>query len=716
MRDEERSLWLGVAIFGMVLLPALMGQDSRPAETGIPSDWSHHHLIFSRPATAEQARRVEQDPRYWQQLDRSQLRTPPSVAEPRQALPSGLRFGGGRGSGPTPGPLQTHRDWSQDLGMGATVGAGNFPAKFSFATTNANCASSGKPDFVVYSTGLAGSSGQASIVAYDNLYTGCTGTVPSVYWAYNTGTGPQILTSPAFSRDGTQVAFVQNDAIGASLVLLKWAASASESVGSPDTLTPVLPSAYQGCAAPCMTTIALTTTGTVTGVPTSDTTSSVFLDLSDDTAWVGDNLGLLHKFSPVFKGTPTEVLANFPAQINSPGAPLSSPVHDFGSGLVFVGDVSGFLYSVDSTAATVTQSGQLDFGVGIVEGPVVDSTSGLVYVFASDGGAGNCSLMTDCAGVYQLSTSFADGDIGAETFVGNSVALPGMPNPMYVGAFDSTYENSTAPPTGNLYVCGNTGGLPTLYQILIAAGGFGTVNAGPVLSSTGTSPPCSPVTDIFTANVSEGASEFIFASTQASGTSTACASGGCIFNFNDTPWQPKTVYAVGQEVVDTHFQIQVVYHGGVISGSVPPNWTQTLGAPTMDAGVRWINQGVSSATTPGPWQASHPYTIHTKILDSNGNIELVTKAGTSGTGTPSWRTEPELPTTDSGVTWTNVGASATEALPEAGGTSGIIIDNTVGSGTIVGGSQVYFSTLSNQACGTSGTGGCAVQASQSDLQ
>jgi hypothetical protein len=38
----------------------------------------------------------------------------------------------------------------------------------------------------------------------------------------------------------------------------------------------------------------------------------------------------------------------------------------------------------------------------------------------------------------------------------------------------------------------------------------------------------------------------------------------------------------------------------------------------------------------------------------------------------------------------------------------------VGTG---GGSQVYFSTLTDQTCTTSGgTGGCAVQASQSGLQ
>ena len=707
MRNQARSLWLGIAIFGLLVLPSLLGQDSRPSEAGIPTDWSHHHLIFSRPATAEQARRVQQDPRYGQQRDRSLLRTPPPVAEPRQA-PSGFRFRSGGGSGPGHAPIQTHRDWSQDLGMGATVGAGNFPAKYSFATTNANCVSSGKPDFVVYSTGLAGSSGQASIVAYDNLYTGCSGTVPSVYWAYNTE--GQILTSPAFSRDGKQVAFVETDADLGILVLLKWAPSGTETVSMPLTLNAVRNADYPSCVAPCMTTILLETIVGGMGVPTNDTTSSVFLDLSNDTAWVGDDIGLLHKFSPVFLGTPAEVTSGgFPVQVN-PGNPtaLSSPVHDFVSGNVFVGDMGGFLYAVNSTG--VTQSGELDFGVGIVEGPVVDTTAELVYVFASDDGSGECPDGDDCTGVYQLLTGFLSGDTGSEVTVGTAGTSP---NPAYIGAFDSTYENSTNA-TGNLYVCGNTGGQPTIYQVPITA-----PIAGPVLSTTGTTPPCSPVTDIYTANVSEGASEFIFASAEADGTSTACASGGCIFNFNDTPWQPLTEYSVGQEVVDTHFQIQVVFRAG-ISGSSPPSWTSAPGGTTVDSAVRWLDQGVTSATTPAAWQSGFLYKKGNKVLDSSNNIELVTAApsggGTSGGTIPSWSATPGGVATDNLLRWTNVGVIATTALPEAGGTSGIIIDNTVGSGTIIGGSQVYFSTLSDQPCGTSGTGGCAVQASQSALK
>jgi hypothetical protein len=55
----------------------------------------------------------------------------------------------------------------------------------------------------------------------------------------------------------------------------------------------------------------------------------------------------------------------------------------------------------------------------------------------------------------------------------------------------------------------------------------------------------------------------------------------------------------------------------------------------------------------------------------------------------------------------------TSAITAAGGTSGIIIDN---SSTVVGASQIYFTPLANQTCTTSGgSGGCAIQASQSAL-
>jgi hypothetical protein len=52
---------------------------------------------------------------------------------------------------------------------------------------------------------------------------------------------------------------------------------------------------------------------------------------------------------------------------------------------------------------------------------------------------------------------------------------------------------------------------------------------------------------------------------------------------------------------------------------------------------------------------------------------------------------------------------STGVLPETGGTSGIVVDNGAS-----GASNIYFSTLLNQTCATSGgTNGCATQTIQS---
>jgi hypothetical protein len=710
-KNQRRFLGLGISIFGILTFsPALLGQAAQESEATVPlfTDWSNHHLIFSKPPTAEQAQRLERDPRYWQQ----QLRhSPARLREGETAVASRMRHGSSDG---------ISKDWSLDLGTGATVGATNYPAKISFRSTNATCAGGvTQPDVVVYGTGLPGTMTQASIAAFDNLYSGCSadGTVPTAYWAYNTS-GGKVTTSPVFSGDGTQMAFVQTDGFGNGiLVLLKWAAS-SGTIGHPVSLMRVRNSAYPTCTAPCMASSVLRD---AIGTLHPDTNSSVFYDYSNDTAYVGDDGGWLHKFNPVFNGIPAEVRnAGWPVQLN-PTTPtaLTSPVYDAASGRVFVADVGGFLYRVGpNTALVATTSGPLDVsssegGAGIVQGPIVDSTSEVVYVFASSDGSGTCAGGADCTAVYQLPVNFADGDTGSEAIVGASTVFGSAPSPLYLGTFDSAYENSVDA-TGHLYVCGNTGGAPTLYQVDIGAGVLGTVSTGPVLASA--TAPCSPVTDILNPNASGGATEWMYASVQNKGISSGCATGGCIFNFKNTPWQPLTAYTAGQEVLDSNLHIQVVGTSGT-SGAVTPFWNIATSGSTTDGTVHWLDQGALSAVSLAAWVKSHHYTKGTEILDSNNNVEFVSTAGTSGTpNAPAWSTTAGGTTHDGTVTWTNLGAVGTAAMPESGGTSGIIVDNTVGSGTLAGASQVYFSTLGSQVCGTSGTGGCAVQASQSALQ
>src|SRR5208282_2396964 len=132
----------GISILGVLILaPALVGQASPDSEKagGLPTDWSHYHVIFSRPATPERAQKVEQDERYWQQrrrqspaklIEAARVREP----EPRGGLLPELRLDP---SDWFPGRNRNgfKGDWAEDIGPSATVGAGNFPAKFSFSTS-----------------------------------------------------------------------------------------------------------------------------------------------------------------------------------------------------------------------------------------------------------------------------------------------------------------------------------------------------------------------------------------------------------------------------------------------------------------------------------------------------------------------------------------------------------------------------------------------------
>ena len=366
----------------------LAAHDHRPAAQGIPHDWSHRHLIFSRPQSAAAARQLEREPRFriqqaWRASQagaagvEARMRTLDALAVQLASAPA--RHTGPLGWGrPLWGrPKRTlHGDWSVNLGSLATVGAGMYPAKYSFNPIGApDCTN----DFVVFNTGKKGMSGQASIVAYNKLYSGAgacgTSGVPAVYWAYNTGA--LIGTSVVLSGDGSQVAFIQALSVSsvASLVLLKWAPSTTESVTSPLTLTAVTNALYPGCTAPCMTTLTF-----VNNV--SDTKSAPFYDYTNDIIYVGDDNGFVHKFTGVFKGTPAEVGAptNPWVQVQS-GDLLTSPVLDSGASppVVFVGVVNsgsngGYLAYVNTSTVVVTKSKAIGQNVGfdIADAPIAD--------------------------------------------------------------------------------------------------------------------------------------------------------------------------------------------------------------------------------------------------------------------------------------------------------------------------------------------------------
>ena len=446
------------------------------------------------------------------------------------------------------------------LAGGASFGAaGLSPAKYSFSTTAAgNCSTAAQPDYVVYSTGMAGTSGsQANIIAYDNIYSGCTGVAPLVYWSYYTGTGT-VATSPVLSLDGTKVAFIENTGTGAVLRILKFASGEGSDSTSPVAPAHTAYTSWSSCTSgSCMISVPF---ANVAG----DTTSSPYYDYQNDAIYVGDSIGYLHKFSPVFSGTPAELkgggtTSGWPQEISASN-PLASPIYDpnfqcsktnCSGGTVFVSPTgSGTGQNFHNIAGVggslnITNTGTLfsATSTGSVDSPILDSSAGMVYLFVNNDTGGH-------AGVYQLPESLAS---NTEATVGTGSDTGSL----YSGAFDNAYYTSTSStqPIGHIWVCGNSGGNPALYPILInGASGMttGAITAGPTVS--GTASACSPVTEFCVnggANCTASAgTDYLFVGTAtqpASGQVTGCtASEGCIQSYTlNTSGSTATLKSAG---------------------------------------------------------------------------------------------------------------------------------------------------------------------------
>jgi hypothetical protein len=723
-RSRLAQISIGVAIL-IALVVVVRGTSAQNGPVHMATDWSHRHLIFSQPHSLMDGFKLSGNPRYVQQWIR------------RNAEKKGKGHGG---VGDQPQTNGIQGDWNVYLGNLGTVGAGNYPAKFSFDITAESCTAP-QPDFIVYNTSLAGSdtavaaidtgtfsaraavgstitfingttantltmietgtnstltpgvgtfnrggsaansatnlaaainiagngnnvgisatsagavvtvtattagivgnsitassstapasnltwtfanfvngaSGVATVAAFDNLYSSCSGAVPSPYWAYNTGTGATVTTSVVLSADGSQVAFVQNMGGAAQLVLLKWAAGTSN-INNPLDLTAspttnVSNASYRTCTAPCMTTLIFDGGAT-------DTLSSPFYDYNpgDDALYVGDDATTLHKFIGVFVGTPAETISTignvWPAVLNGTAHELTSPVYDSNSGNVFVADNVRVLYRVNHTVGHGTggtvASASLG-SAGITDSPTVDPSIGNVYVFVrgDSGTAGG----TKRAGVCLFTTTFAAGStctagVNEAQVSSSDATLPVVR--FFPGDFDNIYFSS-ANGTGNMYVCTNAlvGGaaVTSVWQIPITAGVLGTPVQGPQIASTNAE--CSPMTEF-----DDGTTDRIF--------------------------------------------VSVVDH--------------SLTAPAFPA----IN---CPSTTTGCIMS----------------FDITTPTG--------WGT--------------TTATAATAGVAGTLGTSGIIIDGSTGT---AGSSQIYFTPLASGNCTTAsgqGIGGCAIQASQAAIQ
>ncbi len=165
----------------------------------------------------------------------------------------------------------------------------------------------------------------------------------------------------------------------------------------------------------------------------------------------------------------------------------------------------------------------------------------------------------------------------------------------------------------NLYV---NAGLPVLANLL-AAGTAGYVAAA-VGFGSGNTPPAVTDTDLTTAPKYYNA-----IGTHTIGPSGTVAAGSVLFNYA----LATTDYAAN------------------------PLTIQELGLFANSAGVVLP---VLVGGTFGAWASLHAYAVGNLLIDSNGNTQRCTTAGTSGAAAPSWATAMGGTTTDNTVTWTLV--------------------------------------------------------------
>ena len=193
---------------------------------------------------------------------------------------------------------------------------------------------------------------------------------------------------------------------------------------------------YRSCTSPCYTTI------TLSGSP-NDTSSAPFYVYGADLVYVGDNSGKVHKLTGVFSGTPAEAsTGGWPVTASTQTSPiLTSPVYDSGaSQLLFVGDGSGYLHSITTTGATtqtVLTSNQMVCGTGgMVDPPIVDSSTENVYVFVGDG----CDVTPGNSYVNRFAAGTSiNGSYGQNYASFGNASTNTTATVLRTGSFDNTY-------------------------------------------------------------------------------------------------------------------------------------------------------------------------------------------------------------------------------------------------------------------------------------
>jgi len=495
---------MGSLAFSSLWAQVRDGKSERVSEStsaphlGYPQDWSSHHLILTGEQGKDPLSAGFREPRHVYN------RVMREVAKERDREDRDKRRRRPKRA--------IHVDWAVSLENGF-VPATEFPAKYRFDVATQNC----NTDYIVF--GLTVNSGtQANLVGMNNLYVGatpaCNGGNPWVAFAYTTvtQTGGQIRTSPTISGDGKKVAFVESATNGSYFHVLVL----PNPIPSPpsQTGTVLSPSTPTSCPTPttanCMTSVQISTA--------TDTNSSVWVDYTSDTAYVGNDNGNLYKITPVFGGGAPAVVsdANWPVTVWTTGASkvLTDPIVDTSSGRIFMGDANGYLYAISLTNPAHATSARVTIGwvghgagTGIVDPPIVvnDSASPTTnQVFSFTG----CSNVVGTGGAvnqipanFTSSTTYTSVDLGSASGSGDCTT-----GDVHSGTFDNQFWiNGTT--GGHMLACGFVSGTsgnprtpsnPRMYMF--------PFNASHLITATGSSAwtvnntrgdECSPLTEFY---------------------------------------------------------------------------------------------------------------------------------------------------------------------------------------------------------------------------
>ena len=465
------AAWCASLLF---LVPGLSAQAVAPRHVGIPQDWSDRHIVYTLDGLIQHPELISQEHRIARQI-LQRYRAP------------GPNFSGGSGPQLISSPRSTHhRDWSVDLVRGH-IFSDSYPSKFSFDSGGTpDCAN----DYVVFGLNIAGTTNQANLIGFNNLYSGtfpdglCGTGGPTVMFAYNitTTTNGKILLSPVISEDGTKIAFVESSGgAGPSAVfhVLTWTA------GQGTITSPADPGS-------AMTSLSL--------APKDSTTSAPWVDYGSDTAFLGVDGGDMYSISPVFRGGTPAIVPGWPITVSS-GERLSPPVLDNRQGLLMVGSTTGKLFQINIGIPTVNgflQVGSGGPGRAIVAAPIVDVTNGTTFVVSGNDG-----------------TSAVLAEVGTNTLSLLSKAAIGLGGVnIQQPALDNNYYNGQ--PNGVIRVCGTGATDTTPWQYSFDFTGI-IMNTLPVFSQqllTSTGATCTGWTEFFNPNIGGGTDFFFFGLTQ----------------------------------------------------------------------------------------------------------------------------------------------------------------------------------------------------------